>query len=109
MPSRAKSVLHEIFPFLLIFLVQVLFHSQWVVLVITLAAIFYTMRKPFPREWLLLLIGFILGLAVEIGLGLINRQQMWSETFIGGVPVWLPFIWAYGFVVIRRIGNLIVR
>lgn len=60
------------------------------------------------REGLLLLIGVLLGLFVEVGLGFFFRTQHWQYASLYGVPYWLPLVWGYGFVVMRRLGNAIV-
>jgi hypothetical protein len=59
-------------------------------------------------EALLYAIGLALGLVIEVGLGLIFRMQHWDNASLFGVPYWLPIIWGFGFVTIRRIGNYIV-
>lgn len=61
------------------------------------------------RETKVVLIGLVLGLIVEVGLGLIARQQHWEGASLLGVPYWLPIMWAAGFVVIGRIYNYIVN
>ena len=63
--------------------------------------------KYYKNEWLLFLIGSILGFIIEVVLGLIHRMQFWGQGSLFGVPIWLPIVWGCGFVFIRRIGNLI--
>lgn len=59
-------------------------------------------------EVYLYLIGVVMGLTIEVGLGLINRSQHWDNASLFGVPYWLPVIWGYGFVAMRRIGNAVI-
>jgi hypothetical protein len=59
-------------------------------------------------ERYLFALGVGMALIIEIGLGLIARTQVWSHASLFGVPYWLPLMWGYGFVVMRRIGNYVV-
>jgi len=52
--------------------------------------------------------GVFLALVIEVGLGLVARSQHWEHASLMGIPYWLPLMWGYGFVVMRRIGNAIV-
>lgn len=60
------------------------------------------------REWVLVVVGGLLGFVIEVLLGLVYRQQFWVNTSIPDVPIWLPIAWAFGFVIIRRFGNALV-
>ena len=53
-------------------------------------------------------VGFGMGLIIEVGLGQIARTQTFTHASLFGVPFWLPLIWGYGFVIMRRVGNIIV-
>lgn len=103
------SVLRTVLPLFFIFSIE-LFFSQWVTLVVILLSFIYsyTFDEYEKREWLLAVVGFALGLIIEVGMGIYARQQYWSETFFLGVPIWLPFIWGYAFIIMRRVGNRIL-
>jgi hypothetical protein len=59
-------------------------------------------------EYLLFGLGVGMALVIELGLGLVARSQHWMHASFFGIPFWLPLIWGYGFVVMRRVGNFIV-
>ena len=59
-------------------------------------------------EWKLFLIGVIAGFIAEVGGDVIYQMQYWVQGSLFGVPLWLPLLWGYGFVFIRRIGNNIL-
>ena len=61
------------------------------------------------RETKVAVVGLILGLVIEVGLGLIARQQHWEGASLLGFPYWLPIMWAAGFVVIGRIYAYMVK
>lgn len=65
--------------------------------------------KYYKREWIVFLVGILCGIVVEVGGDLIYRLQYWDSGSFFGVPLWLPLFWGYGFVFMRRIGNLIVN
>jgi hypothetical protein len=60
-------------------------------------------------ERYLFALGVVLALIIEVGLGLIARSQHWTNASLFGIPFWLPLIWGYAFVAIRRVGNQIVQ
>jgi len=60
-------------------------------------------------ELILFFVGLVVGLFIEVGLGFIARSQHWENASFFGVPYWLPIIWGIGFVLIHRIGSLIVK
>lgn len=60
------------------------------------------------REGELLIMGLVAGFAVEVILGAFYREQFWTNASLFGVPVWLPLAWGMGFVIIRRLGDIIV-
>mgnify|MGYP001575304916 CR=1 FL=1 len=65
--------------------------------------------KYYKNEWILFFIGFILGFIIEVVLGLFYRMQSWENSTLLGVPIWLPIVWGYAFVIITRIGKSIVK
>ena len=60
-------------------------------------------------ELKLFFIGLIIGFFIEVVLGLIYRMQYWQDSTLFGVPIWLPLVWGYAFVFIRRIGDSIIK
>ena len=72
--------------------------------VIVLLTIFTFLVHRNKGEYTLFIVGLITGFVIEVGLGLIARQQNWENASLWGVPFWLPVVWGLGFVVITRIG-----
>ena len=58
----------------------------------------------YKGEAALFLVGFIMGLIIEVGMRYIGAEQIWLHATYFAVPIWLPFVWGIGFVVITRIG-----
>jgi len=75
--------------------------------VVVVMAIAFAVRY-YRREWLLFVVGSLLGLTFELGGDAIYKLQSWSEGSLFGIPAWLPLFWGLGFVFFRRFGNVLV-
>lgn len=76
-----------------------------------LVVVFGVLFAFFPNEkkvkiWLFI-IGLFLGTLIEVVMGFWGRSQYWSYGSLFGVPLWLPFIWGFGFEIIYILGNYI--
>jgi hypothetical protein len=65
--------------------------------------------KYYRKEWILFTIGFILGIILEIGGDMIYKLQYWETQSFLGVPPWLLILWGFQFVIVHRIGTIIMR
>ena len=111
MKNNLKEIIIQGISFILFFVILVLTGGNELILTLTIILILLInfKIKYYKGEWTLFLIGLIFGFLIEVGLGFVYRLQLWRDTTFFGVPVWLPIVWGYGFVIIRRIGNLIVN
>lgn len=97
-------------PLLIAFVIVWFIQQELVITLILFVLIGLSFKLSYEKnEWRLLIFGIILGIILEIGSDQILKLQFWSEGMLFGIPLWLPFMWGYGFVLIRRIGNLIVK
>lgn len=60
------------------------------------------------REGWFFIFGVVIGFLIEVALGAVYREQFWVNASLFGVPAWLPLAWGMGFVVIRRLGDIMV-
>lgn len=58
-------------------------------------------------EFMIFLYGALIGSIVEVIGVNISGYQSFSKPDILGIPIWLPIVWGYGFVAIKRIGSAI--
>lgn len=65
--------------------------------------------KYYKGEALLFIIGLFSGAFIEIGLRVFGFQQVWKDSSLFGVPVWLPVVWGVGFVLIARLGDMVKK
>jgi hypothetical protein len=58
-------------------------------------------------EWLILIAGFIIMIISEYLFVSTGVETFKRNTLFGLMPLWLPFLWAYGFVAIKRCVQII--
>lgn len=94
--------------YLLIFIFKaVASPGELIVTVVAILAVFITFLLWYNEgEFGLLMLGVMLGMFIEVGLtGVVGeRQQIWLEASLFGIPYWLPIMWGIAFVVLPRIG-----
>lgn len=103
-----KRIIKELIPVLVMAALLIFFRSEIAITVFAVGIIAITfVMKHEKREFYLFLFGCAMGIIFELtGNYLLN--QKWGESSFFTIPVWLPLTWGYGFVIIRRIGNIIV-
>ncbi len=95
-------------PLALFFAAEILFHgNEYVPLVLVVLYSLYILRNTIKEKVLayLYLIGFSLGLAIELLLTNIDRVQIWNNADVLPVPLWLPFAWGVGAVTFYKLGK----
>ena len=107
--NKGKEVLSELLPILLVLIVLVFVRSEIILSILILLAIIVSFKiKYYPKEIYVFIFVFFMGIIFElIGNSLLG--QSWGEASFFRIPIWLPLSWAYSFIVIRRIGNIIVK
>jgi hypothetical protein len=65
--------------------------------------------KHYRKEWLLMIIGIVVAAVFEIGGDAIYKMQQWSGGSFFGIPYWLPLLFGLEFVLVYRIGTVIVE
>ena len=111
MKIKLKELLIQLIPLFIVFIIMIFVNSEilYTILIILLIIASFLI-KYYPGEWKILVLGFLLAIIFEVVFGLISyRLQHWEQDSLFGVPYWLPFLWAYGFVYIRRIGNFLIN
>lgn len=70
-------------------------------LTVTLLLIY---RHGDKTEFIIFLYGVALGLLVETVGTSVSGYQSFAKPDFAGIPVWLPIVWGYGFVAMKRVG-----
>jgi hypothetical protein len=63
--------------------------------------------KYYPGDFLALAYGLVLGLFVEVVGTTFAGYQKFANPDMLGIPIWLPISWAYGLMLMKRIGIII--
>lgn len=105
-----NKIIKQIWP-LVIGLVFLWFAQNELLITIgILLVIILTFKTEYHKnelKWLF--IGIITGIILELGGDYFYKLQFWSKGSFFGVPIWLPLLWGYIFVIVRRIGNIVVK
>ena len=106
--SDQQHTILTVLLWIIFFVVQVTVLLEVPLTILAIGLCVLLLLRRVPGEIHLFALGVILALIIELGLGLIARSQHWDHASLFGIPYWLPLMWGYGFVVMRRIGNVIV-
>lgn len=58
-------------------------------------------------EFLIFAYGIVIGALVEIIGTQVSGYQSFVNPDFGGIPMWLPLAWGYGFVAMKRVGFIL--
>jgi hypothetical protein len=109
--NKFLEFIKEFVPLLLAAGISVALQREWLIaggIVLTTAIAFYF--KYYKGEWKLFWIATLGGLILEVGGDSIYKLQYWSEGSLPyNIPIWLPLFWGWAAVIIRRIGDKIVK
>ena len=104
------SILFQIAPLFLVLAVFIFTQHELIVTLCIAAMILGSFSiRYYAGEWKVLILGMLLGFTFEILGDLIYKAQYWENASLLGIPLWLPLMWGYGFIFIRRIGNMLVK
>jgi prepilin signal peptidase PulO-like enzyme (type II secretory pathway) len=107
--NKIKEVMVELLPTLFVLIFLVFLRGEIALFILILLASFITFKIKFhKKELYLFLFGFIMGIIFEL-IGNFVLGQSWPDASFFTIPIWLPLSWGYAFIVIRRIGNIIVK
>ena len=95
--------------FLVLFIFLFTTHELYVLFGVLVLIVLTFLIRYDANEWKVLLTGICLGILFEIAGDAVYKVQFWENGSFFGIPLWLPFMWGYGFICIRRIGNILVK
>lgn len=106
--KKAGKVLLELLPVIVVLILMIFFRGEIAITIFAVLMILATfMIRYNKKELYLFILGSLMGVLFEtVGNKLLG--QSWGESSFLAIPLWLPLTWGYGFVLIRRIGNIIV-
>lgn len=106
--SKIVKIFLNIIPiFVMIGLISVVHNDYVLISVYVVIIIVLFLIKREKNEFSIFVFGFLFMIVSEYffistGVEIFNRNSL-----LGFMPLWLPFLWGYGFVVIKRCGYLL--
>lgn len=102
--AQLRRLILNALPVLLMILLVPLVRNDWLLTAIYVGIIAVSLLiKRDRRDWVVLLFGFAVMTVVEYVFVSTGVEAFRRNSLFGLMPVWLPFLWAYGFVAIKRL------
>ncbi len=110
MKNFKENIFFQLIPLFLVlviffFTTKEVYVTFWIIFLIGLSFAI----KYHRQEWKVLVFGITLGFLFEVVGDFIYKAQYWENASLFGIPLWLPLMWGYGFIFIRRIGNILTE
>lgn len=104
------NIWFQLVPLFLVLLIFLITQNEWLVTlgIVVLICLSFAIKYT-KNEWKVVVLGAVLGFLFEMAGDYIYQAQYWENASLFGIPVWLPLMWGYGFIFIRRIGNILVK
>lgn len=58
-------------------------------------------------EFIIFAYGILIGILVEVVGTKVSGYQSFTKPDFLGIPIWLPIVWGYGFIAMKRIGAIL--
>ena len=87
---------------IMIALIPFIKNDYWLTGIYALIIIIYLVLRREKNDMLFLILGFIIMLISEYIFIKTGVEQFNRKSLLGIMPLWLPFLWANAFVVIKR-------
>ncbi|OGF89036.1 hypothetical protein A3I27_03395 [Candidatus Giovannonibacteria bacterium RIFCSPLOWO2_02_FULL_43_11b] len=107
--SKVFNVFIETLPILFGILLSYLFWQNSLLLFmiyIVLSVVLILWHRD-NSEFVIFIYGIIIGGLVEVIGTQVSGYQSFIEPDFLGIPIWLPVVWGYGFVAMKRIGIIL--
>ena len=103
MKNKFWKILREAIPvILMIILIPFILNDFFLVAVYILIIAVSFLIKYEKKDWVFLIFGFFIMIVSEYFFISTGVEVFERKSLFGIMPIWLPVLWAYGFVAIRR-------
>ena len=104
--SILKKIILELIP-ILIMIALIPFFKEIILVILFIIIILIAFKIKYQKkEVVVFLLGLIAMTMIEL-IFISTGIETFAHNKLFGIPLWLPLIWGYGFVVIKRIIQLI--
>lgn len=97
-----KIILNAVPVILMIALIAVVRNDYYLALIYILIIVAALLIKCERNDWIYFVLGLVLMTAFELFFIWAGSETFNRISFLGKLPIWLPIIWGYGFVAIKR-------
>lgn len=87
---------------IMIALIPFIANDYWLTGIYILIIILSFIIKRLSNEFLIFTLGFVIMIIVEYLFVSTGVETFERHSLFGIMPLWLPFLWGYGYVVIKR-------
>lgn len=101
--KKIKEIFQNAVPILIMIgLIPIIRNDYWLtgVYILIIGIVFFI--KYEKQEYIFILFGFFIMIIFEAFFVSTGVETFERNSLFGIIPLWLPFLWAYGFVAIRR-------
>jgi hypothetical protein len=104
------NLLFQLIPlFFLPFIFLLVKNEMLITLVFVVLLVLTFLIKYEKGEWKILLFGILLGIFLELAGDVVFKLQFWENASFFGIPFWLPLMWGYEVVFVRRISVWLLK
>jgi hypothetical protein len=106
--EKIKNISLNLIPIICMIILIPFFRNDYILLslyILIIAISFFV--KYEEKEYVLFVFGFFIMTVSEYFFVSTNIETFTRNTLFGVMPIWLPLLWAYVFVAIRRAINII--
>jgi hypothetical protein len=101
--KKTVLIFQETLPVLLMTaLVVVIPNDYWLTAIYLVIISIAFVIKLLPNELLIFILGFIIMFGIEYIFVSTGVETFVRNSLFGVMPLWLPFLWGYGYVAIKR-------
>ncbi len=110
MLKNAEKIIYELLSILLMIGLIPFIENDYLLTLFYIIIIIISLKIKYVKdEWKIFLSGFILMtifefIFVSTGVETFNRNSLLKK-----MPLWLPFLWGYSFIVIRRVSTILLK
>ena len=106
--KKFQQILLNIIPVLLMIgLIPAVLNDYWLTVVYALIILVALIVKKDKNDILIFIFGFFIMIVSEYLFVSTGVETFQRNSLFDLMPLWLPFLWGYGFIVIRRVTKIL--
>lgn len=108
--NTLKNIFLEAIPVLIMVGLIPIVSSDYLLSLIYIAIVLISFKiKYIKNEYVVFITGFIAMIIFEYLFVLTGVETFTRNSLFNAIPIWIPILWGYGFVAIRRAGEYLIK